>query len=73
MVKTTVYLPEGLKQGLTKLAIATGRSEAELIREAVDTLVANSVRPRPRGALFHSGDPGLAANADEALVGFGER
>lgn len=73
MTKTTVYLPEDLKHALERVAAETGRSQAELIREAVDSFVAQSQRPRPRGGLFHSGDPGLAANVDEALVGFGER
>jgi plasmid stability protein len=74
MVKTTVYLPDDLKHSLERLAAATGRSEAELVREAVSTLVHASERPRPRGALFSSDDPMLfGANVDDALKGFGER
>ena len=74
MVKTTVYLPDDLKQSLERLAASTGRSEAELVREAVSTLVRASERPRPRGALFASDDPMLfGQNVEEALEGFGER
>jgi plasmid stability protein len=68
-----VYLPDDLKRHLSRLAAATGRSEAELIREALATLVAGSERPRPRGALFASGDRSLSAEVEEALAGFGER
>ena len=51
-----------------------GRSEAQLIRQAVASLVDGAARPRPRGGLFSSDDPMLfGANVDEALKGFGER
>jgi hypothetical protein len=73
VTKTTVYLPDDLKRALTRLANAEGTSEAELIREAIADRVRRAARPRPQGGLFVSGDPGLAANAEEALVGFGER
>jgi predicted transcriptional regulator len=35
MNKTTVYLPEDLKQSLRRMAAVSGCSEAELIREAI--------------------------------------
>jgi len=73
MNKTTVYLPEDLKQSLRRMAAASGRSEAELIREAITAQVRASDQPRPRGQLFTSGDTSLAAHTDEALAGFGER
>ncbi|MHB8323578.1 MAG: ribbon-helix-helix protein, CopG family [Candidatus Dormibacteria bacterium] len=73
MNKTTVYLPEDLKQSLRRMAAVTGRSEAGLIREAVAAQVRASGQPRPRGQLFTSGDSSLAEQADEALAGFGER
>jgi Arc/MetJ-type ribon-helix-helix transcriptional regulator len=72
MKKTTVYLPDDLKQTLANAAVASGRSEAELIREAIRALIRDSERPRPKGALFASGEGGLAERVDEALVGFGE-
>jgi hypothetical protein len=74
MVKTTVYLPDDLKRSLERLAAERGESEAQLIRDAVASLVHGAVRPRPRGALFSSDDPMLfGQNVDEALKGFGER
>ena len=71
--KTTVYLPKALKQSLRRLAATSGRSEADLIREAIDTLVRAGDQPRPRGRLFASGDASLAEHVDEALAGFGDR
>ena len=74
MKKTTVYLPDELKAQLERVAGASGRSEAELIREAVGQLVRNSTPPKPRLPLFESTDPTLADRVDEELArGFGER
>ena len=73
MNKTTVYLPEGLKRSLRRMAAVAGRSEAELIREAIAARVQADAGPRPHGQLFESGDPSLAENSEEALAGFGER
>ena len=73
MNKTTVYLPEELKRSLRRLAVMSGRSEADLIREAIAARVQADARPRPRGQLFESGDSSLAENAEEALAGFGDR
>lgn len=72
MHKTTVYIPEDLKQALSKAAAARGLSEAELIREALREATARTAPPRPRLPLFKSGKPLLAEQADEALGGFGE-
>jgi metal-responsive CopG/Arc/MetJ family transcriptional regulator len=71
MQKTTVYLPETLKRRLAEAAHRRGQPEAELIRQAIERLLAEEGRPRPR-ALFRSGDPTLARRVYEALVGFGE-
>jgi hypothetical protein len=72
MKKTTVYLPEDLKSALGRIAAQRGRSEAELIREAIGELVKDSEPPRPRLPLFSSDDPTLAERVDEELRGFGE-
>ena len=72
MRKTTVYLPDELKDRLSELATISGRSEADLIREAITSLTAGVERPRPRGTVFDSGEGGLAERVDEALGGFGE-
>jgi len=71
--KTTVYLRHELRRSLRRMAAASGRSQAELIREAITALAGASDRPRPRGRLFASGDPAPADHVDEALAGFGDR
>jgi len=69
--KSTIYLSEALKRRVERLAKRTGRSEAEVIREALERLT-GAEAPRPRGALFESGDPNLAGRVDELLKkGFG--
>jgi plasmid stability protein len=72
MNKTTVYLPDDLKQALQRTAATSGRSEAELIREGVALVTQRAERPRPRGALFASGLPSIARRVDDELDGFGE-
>lgn len=71
MEKTTVYLPDDLRDAVKRAARARGVSEAEVIREALRAAV-GADRPRPRGGLFRSGDP-IAERVDELLAGFGER
>jgi hypothetical protein len=71
MVKTTIYLPEALKARLERIAREQGRSEAELVRAALEEFTARE-RPRPKLPLFASGDPTLAERVDEILAeGFG--
>ena len=72
MKKTTVYLPDDLKAALERASAVRGRSEAELIREAVRKLTQDVEQPRPKLPLFSSGDPTLAERVDEELKkGFG--
>jgi hypothetical protein len=73
VTKTTVYLPDDLKLAVARLAATSGKSEAELIRQAIGALVSAADRPRPQGGLFASGDSTLSERVDEALAGFGER
>jgi predicted DNA-binding protein len=53
MTKTSVYLPEQLKHELALAAHRLGRSEAELIREAIARLVAEEGQERPRPRPVH--------------------
>lgn len=69
--RSTIYLPEDLKSSLARAAKEEGRTEADLIREGVERLLA-SRHPEPRVPLFRSGKAGLAENVDELLAGFGE-
>jgi hypothetical protein len=73
MHKTTVYLPDGLKAELERVAAATRRSEAELIREGIRMVAQQHTPPAPILPLFASGQPDLAERIDELLAGFGER
>jgi hypothetical protein len=73
MEKTTVYLPDDLKQALRRAARASGRSEAELIREGIGLVTGTHRIAEPRFPLFESGQADLAEHVDEALEGFGER
>jgi hypothetical protein len=73
MIKTTVYLPEPLKRRLADLAKREDRSEAQLIRDAVERLVEEAPSPRPTLPLFSSGDPTITKRWDELMEGFGEQ
>ena len=65
--RTTIYLPEDLKERLAQEARRRGVTEAQVIREA---LAAALARPRPRGGLLACGD--IVARRDDPLEGFGE-
>ena len=72
MQKTTVYLPDALKDDLRRLAATQSTSEAELIRRAIADLVATHRPRRPTLPLFSSGRGGLANRTEELLAdGFG--
>ena len=73
MEKTTVYLTDEQKRALVRAARASGRSEAELIREGVGLVTAAHAVSELTLPLFDSGQPDLAERVDEALEGFGER
>ncbi|MEV6096090.1 ribbon-helix-helix domain-containing protein [Nocardia sp. NPDC051981] len=67
--KTSVYLDPEQAARLKEAAEATGRSEADLIREGIDLVLLRShrvrrTRPWPS---FDSGDPGFAANSEDLL------
>ena len=68
MKQTTIYLPEDLKARLKAAAEEDGRSEAAIIREALE--VALSLRQtQPNLPLFEDdwGDPTLAERVDDIL------
>lgn len=74
MKKTTIYLPDDLKDRLETLAQSEGRSEAEVIRDAIAVAVAARRPPEPRAPLPGAklGDPSVADRAGELMDGFGE-
>jgi hypothetical protein len=69
MTKTTIYLPDDLKDEVAREARRRGIPEAEVIRQAIAGALK---RPPPRGGLFASDAP-IARRADELLAGFGDR
>ncbi|MGI9187199.1 MAG: CopG family transcriptional regulator [Gaiellales bacterium] len=70
MHRTTIYLPEDMKARIGQKARILRVTEAEFIRGAIEKALE---RPRPRGGLFHSGDPTWASRDEELLAeGFGE-
>ena len=73
MRKTTVYLPDELKKSLEHMAREEQRSEAEIIREAIQAVVSSRELPRPRLPLIPEGlgEPSAAERVDELLEGLG--
>ena len=74
MRKTTVYLPDDVKESLKQMATDEGRSEADIIREAIRATVLTRKRPRPRLPLTSQGlgGPSAAERVDSLLEGFGQ-
>lgn len=74
MVKTSVYLPDELKEQLSEASRVSGESEATIIRSALEQWLAGMLRPRPspHWGTVDFGDPNLADHVDEGLSdGFG--
>jgi hypothetical protein len=73
MVKTSVYLPDELKERLSQAAAISGQSEAAIIRSALEQWLASLVsRPTPHWGKIEFSDPDLPYKVDEILAdGFG--
>lgn len=74
MKRTTIYLPDEMKSAIERAAAEDGRTEAEVIRDAVAAALAARERPQPQIPLTDQGlgDPTIAERVDELLVeGFG--
>jgi hypothetical protein len=74
MVKTSVYLPEELKERLAEASRASGESEATIIRSALEQWLAGLARPpsSPHWGTIAFADPRLADKVHEILgEGFG--
>ena len=72
MRKTTIYLSELQVQRVRRIAAASGRTQAEVIREAIDKLPADA-RLMPRSIGRGRGGPDLSERSEELLEGFGEK
>ena len=70
--KTTLYLPDDLKRELERTAAATGRSEADIVREGIRLALARRVPPPPTIPIFIGEHGDVAERVDELLAeGFG--
>ncbi len=68
MVKSTVYLDEEVALLLRQMARMQGRSQAELIRDALALYTRQARRPLPRGiGSYHSGRKDLSRRTEEIL------
>lgn len=68
MVKTTVYIDEITHRRLKQLARRQGRSQAEVMREALAAYVAQASLPRPKGiGAYRSRRSHVAEKAEELL------
>lgn len=68
MKETTVYLPEEANWALDQLAHQTGRSQAELIREAIEHYLSLNNRSLPHSVgMGASGRTDLAERDEELL------
>ena len=47
MMKTTLYIPLDVASSITAMARQRGRSEASLMREAIETFIEGANRPLP--------------------------
>ena len=74
MTKTTIYLPEKLKQQVEREAKREKRSEAGIIRQALSDGLRWRTAPKPRVPLIERGlgDSTIAERVDQILKkGFG--
>ena len=68
MVRTTVYLDQETALALKQLSLRQGRSQAELIRDALASYTRRAVRPTPKGiGKYRSGEPDVAQRAKDIL------
>lgn len=67
LTKTTVYLDSDTLLALRRMSEAQGRSQAELIRDALDTFTGPSKRPIPRGLGKYDGEIRGAERAKDSL------
>jgi predicted transcriptional regulator len=69
-MKTSVYLEPHQKAGLDQAALLTGRSQATLIRDAIDQILVQHVAVRPAMKARATGATVLD-RVDELMVDFG--
>lgn len=68
VIRTTIYLSEELKAALEARATQEGRTEADIVRDALQ----QALRVTPQrhwAALFHSGHSDTSEQVDDLLAG----
>jgi Ribbon-helix-helix protein, copG family len=74
MVKTTVYIDNEVALALRQLSGVQGRSQAELIRDALANYTKSVARPIPTGlGKYRSGEPDVAHRAKDILSSAAKR
>ena len=71
MHKSSIYLPDDLKRSLTRQAAVSGRSEAELIRRAIEQLLGSAAGAEAGTATGGAVDVAAPELAGPMLVGVG--
>jgi len=74
LFRTSVYLNQETALALRHLAAVEGRSQAEIIREAVENYTKRSIRPAPKGiGKYRSREPDVARRAKDILSAAAKR
>jgi predicted transcriptional regulator len=71
MHKTTLYLDPDMYERIRRIANATRRTQAAVIREALEVYTRGRTR-RPRSIGIARGPADVSQRAEELLPGFGE-
>ncbi len=71
MHKTTLYLDDEIRERIARVAKETGRSQADVIRDALHAFFTRRKKPRSIG--LGKGGRDLSDRVEELLEGFGER
>ena len=72
MHKTTIYLDEEAYARIRRIAEATGRTQAAVIREALAAYTGGGGPRRPRSIGMGAGTGDLSDRAEDLLEGMGE-
>lgn len=70
MHKTTLYLEDEVRARIARVAKETGRSQAEVIRDALRAFFIRRKKPRSIG--LGKGGADLSDQSEDLLEGFGE-
>jgi len=72
VTKTTIYLPDDLKQAIAREAKIRATSEADVIRTALLAAASKFEHPKPTGGFIEGDWEPINWNTNDWLEGFGE-